>query len=112
MSVLLLLLALLGAAATNHVADAVFAATPASPARDQGEGWYFREYAIEVGSNPGPGAGPGPLLATSPEYLRNFYPGSISLMAIWRTSMSSARLDITRRDASVGRFLQGLGVCS
>ena len=52
---LLLLLALLGAAATNHVADAVFAATPASPARDQGEGWYFREYAIEVGSNPGPG---------------------------------------------------------
>ena len=51
----LLLLALLGAAATNHVADAVFAATPASPARDQGEGWYFREYAIEVGSNPGPG---------------------------------------------------------
>merc|ERR1711907_827757 len=80
MYVSLLLLALLGAAATNHVADAVFAATPASPARDQGEGWYFREYAIEVGSNPGPGAGPGPLLATSPEYLRNFYPGSISLI--------------------------------
>merc|ERR1712139_100509 len=74
----LLLLALLFAATTNHVAEAVFAAPPASPPRDEGEGWYFREFSIRVGSNPG--AGPGPLLATDPEQLRNFYPGSISLI--------------------------------
>ena len=52
---LLLLLALLFAATTNHVAEAVFAAPQASPSRDEGEGWYFREFSIRVGSNPGPG---------------------------------------------------------
>jgi len=77
---LLLLLALLFAATTNHVAEAVFAAPQASPSRDEGEGWYFREFSIRVGSNPGPGASPEPLLATDPEQLRNFYPGSISLI--------------------------------
>ena len=44
----LLLLALLFAAMTNHVADAIFAAPPASPPRDEGEGWYFREFSIRV----------------------------------------------------------------
>ena len=51
----LLLLALLFAATTNHVAEAVFTAPLASPPRDEGEGWYFREFSIRVGSNPGPG---------------------------------------------------------
>ena len=52
---LLLLLALLVAVTTNHVAEAVFTAPLASPSRDAGEGWYFREFSIRVGSNPGPG---------------------------------------------------------
>jgi len=74
---LLLVFVLCGIAA-SHVAEAVFTAPLASPSRDEGEGWYFREFAVKVGSNPGPGYGP--LLATDPEQLRSFYPGSVSLI--------------------------------
>ena len=51
---LLLVFVLCGIAA-SHVAEAVFTAPLASPSRDEGEGWYFREFAVKVGSNPGPG---------------------------------------------------------
>ena len=53
---LVVLAVLLCGIATNHVAEAIsFTAPPASPSRDEGEGWYFRELAIKIGSNPGPG---------------------------------------------------------
>ena len=52
---MLLLLALLFAATTNHVAEAVISAPEPSTPRDNGQGWYFSEFSIRVGTNPGPG---------------------------------------------------------
>ena len=52
---MLLLLALLFAATTDHVAEAVISAPEPSTPRDNGQGWYFSEFSIRVGTNPGPG---------------------------------------------------------
>jgi len=70
-------------------ADAeIRAAPPADFARDNGEGWYFREFAIKLGRNPTPLLleqpdeidAPDTLLAADPDQLRNFSPGSLSLI--------------------------------
>jgi len=70
-------------------ADAeIRAAPPADFARDNGEGWYFREFAIKLGRNysplpflrPGEIDAPSPLFAADPSQLRSFSPGSLSLI--------------------------------
>ena len=73
----MLLLALLFAATTNHVAEAVISAPEPSTPRDNGQGWYFSEFSIRVGTNPGPGMSEERCLCAAPAlriYTKRFPP--------------------------------------
>jgi len=79
----MLFCALAMSAVLTKGADAIIASPPADFAEDNGEGWYFREFEIQLGKNPDPlllEEEPDSLLGVDPDLLRNFPSGSLSLI--------------------------------
>jgi len=85
-TIMLMCVIVLGAVLTRGASAVQFPAPQAQPEQPQGEGWYFREYEINIGSNPDvlldPGTGDSNvgLLGVSDDQLRNFPPGSLALI--------------------------------